>query len=95
MNNYTLKDFKIVKDVDPRIAFGIESKDSNISCNFFWTKGNVELRGLIFNDSSKLIHIAYPFANKDGFTEMPYNIKECIIESLVKRLKEMEVYKNE
>lgn len=91
--NYTIDDFIIGKDSDPRIAFTIASKDGNISANFFWLKNDVQLRGLVFNDDSKLIHIAYPFANKDGGESMPYDIQQTIVQSLVKRLIEMKVPK--
>jgi hypothetical protein len=91
--NYEIKDFKIIEDSDPRIAFVLESKDGNISANFFWLKDDVQLRGIIFNDDTKLIHIGYPFANRSGADPQPRDIKETVTASLVKRLKEMKVSK--
>ena len=89
--DYKPSDFKIIKGVkktmDPRIPFMFESKDGNVQTNFFWKPDNVELRGLY--GESGTIHIVYPMANYRGGGVLSSVKEERILDSLVRRLKEI------
>ena len=92
--DYTPSDFKIIKAIkktrDPRIPFMFESKDRNVQANFFWKPDNVELRGLYGELGT--IHIRYPMANYRGGGVLKDVKEESILNSLVKRLKEIKKY---
>ena len=91
---YNPSDFKTIKGtkktMDPRIPFMFESKDGNVQTNFFWQPDNVELRGL-YGDSGT-IHIVYPMANYRGDGLLKDVKEEKILNSLVKRLKDITKY---
>jgi len=97
--DYKPSDFKIIHSSkmlfpDKRIPFMFESKDGNVQANFFWEPNNVELRGLYGDvdgdvDGGGTIGIAYPFANYRGGGVFSSIKEERILDSLVKRLKEI------
>ena len=78
---------------DERIPFMFESKDGNVQANFFWEPDNVQLRGLYGDaDGGGTIGIAYPMANYRGGGLLKDVKEEKILNSLVKRLKDITKY---
>lgn len=95
---YKSLDFKIIPREktwapDKRIPFELHSKDGNVQANFFWEPDNVQLRGL-YGDANAggTIHIVYPMANYRGGGLLKDVKEEKILNSLVKRLKEINKY---
>ena len=62
---YEKKDIRVKSGVkntyDNRIPYVIRTKDRNVEGNFFWEKGDVEMRILDFR-TSKVTGRAFPFA---------------------------------
>ena len=92
---YTSSDFRIKKYPkypfpDKRVPFMLMSKDGNVEANFFWEPDNVELRGL-YGDSGT-IHIAYPFGNYRGGGLLKDVKEEKVLNSVIRRLKEINKY---
>ena len=89
-----MEDFRIVKGVkrthDPSIPFMFNSKDGNVTANFFWIPDDVQLRGLYGEHGT--IHIGYPFANYRGGGVLSDVKPERVLNSLVRRLKEIRKY---
>lgn len=88
---YKENDFEIIKETDSKAVYQFNSKDAMIQANFFFKKGNVETRGLVYNTNNDIIHIVYPFANHDGYSKVP--APQEILRTIVNRLKEMEIKK--
>jgi len=95
---YNSSDFEIKKYPnytfpDKRVPFMLVSKDGNVEANFFWEPNNVELRGLYGDaDGGGTIGIAYPFGNYRGGGVLKDVKEEKVLNSLVKRLKEINKY---
>ena len=103
MKNYSEKDFKTLTgdDTETRAIYRFVSDDEMVEANFFFEIGNVELRGIAHGDKylkekhGGIIHAVYPFLRPERDpSRKPPESKEAL-KSLVHRLKQMEVYKDE
>lgn len=82
---YKIEDFNILRGkdtLDKRIAYVFDSKDGEITANFFFTPRDVQIRGLIGKHGT--FQIAYPFMNHDGQQKIPS--AETILKTIINRL---------
>lgn len=103
MDTYTENDFKILTgdDTETTAIYRFISEDEMVEANFFFEIGNVELRGIAHGKKylrakhGGIIHAVYPFLRPENDPSRKPPESKNILRSLVSRLKQMEVFKNE
>lgn len=84
---YEEKDFIVKTDNDTgdeRIAYVFETKDGEVTANFFFTPGDVQIRASIGKEGTMLI--GYPFANPVK-NPKPLPDPKRLINNIILRLK--------